>query len=62
MKRTIKLPGNKVELTKKMKVQLKSVVEKEAQLFQDHSILDVDTLTARELLDTLKHHLRIPNW
>jgi len=50
----IKLPGNKVELSKKMKVQLKSVVEKEAQLFQDHSILDVDTLTAHELLDTLK--------
>lgn len=50
----IKLPGNKVELTKKMKVQLKSVVEKEAQLFRDHSILDVDKLTARKLLDTLK--------
>lgn len=56
----IKLPGNKVELSKKMKVQLKSVVEKEAQLFQDHSILDVDTLTARELLDTLKAPLPHP--
>lgn len=50
----IKLPGNKAELSKKMKVQLKSVVEKEAQLFKYPSILDVDTLTARELLDTLK--------
>ena len=50
----IKLPGNKVELSKKMKVQLKSVVEKEAQLFKYPSILDVDILTARELLDTLK--------
>jgi transposase len=56
----IKLPGNKVELSKKMKVQLKSVVEKEAQLFQEHSILDVDTLTARELLDTLKAPLPHP--
>ncbi|MGQ3683622.1 MAG: transposase [Candidatus Loosdrechtia sp.] len=37
-----------------MKVQLKSIVEKEVQLFRDHSILDVDKLTARELLDTLK--------
>ncbi|MCZ7622500.1 hypothetical protein KsCSTR_40240 [Candidatus Kuenenia stuttgartiensis] len=50
----IKLPGNSVKLPKKMKVQLKSIVEKEAQLFKDHSILDVDKLTARELLDTLK--------
>lgn len=50
----IKLPGNKAELSKKMKVQLKSVVEKEAQLFKYPSILDVDTLTACELLDTLK--------
>lgn len=50
----IKLPGNSVKLPKKVKVQLKSIVEKEAQLFRDHSILDVDKLTARELLDTLK--------
>ena len=50
----IQLPGNSVKLPKKMKVQLKSIVEKEAQLFKDHSILDVDKVTARELLDTLK--------
>ena len=50
----LKLPGNKVELSKKMKVHLKSVVEKEAQLFKYPSILDVDKLTVRELLDTLK--------
>jgi transposase len=56
----IKLPGNSVKLPKKMKVQLKSMVEKEAQLFKDHSILDVDTLTARELLDTLKAPPRHP--
>jgi len=56
----IKLPGNSVKLPKKMKVQLKSIVEKEAQLFKDHSILDVDKLTARELLDTLKAPPRHP--
>ena len=56
----IKLPGNSVKLPKKMKVQLKSIVEKEAPLFKDHSILDVDKLTARELLDTLKAPPRHP--
>lgn len=56
----IQLPGNSVKLPKKMKVQLKSIVEKEAQLFKDHSILDVDKLTARELLDTLKAPPRHP--
>jgi len=56
----IQLPGNSVKLPKKMKVQLKSIVEKEAQLFKDHSILDVDKVTARELLDTLKAPPRHP--
>ena len=50
----LKLPGNSVKLAKKIKVQLKAIAEKEAEWFQEPSILETETLTARDLLATLK--------
>lgn len=50
----LKLPSNSVKLAKRMKVQLKAIVEKEAELFKEPSILELEQLTARELLETLK--------
>ncbi len=50
----VKLPGNCVMLPKKMKEHLKLLLQREPQLFEDHSILDADKLSARELLNTLK--------
>lgn len=50
----INLPGNNVKLSKKIKVQLKSITENDKLLFTDPLILDADQLSSRELLDTLK--------
>ena len=56
----IKLPSNSTKLTIKMKKNLKKVLIKEPQLFNDHFILERSDITAIELLKTLKEHLPHP--
>lgn len=51
---SIELPGNKSVLTKKMKNKLGAVLEKDGLLFENKAILEVDKLTAGQLLDSLK--------
>lgn len=53
---SIELPGNTIKLTMKMKNVLKIVLEKEPELFMDKSVLEIENLTALELLKTLKEH------
>jgi transposase len=50
----IELPGNNVVLTKKLKVKLDTVLERDDLLFENKAILNVDKLTAGQLLDSLK--------
>jgi transposase len=50
----IELPGNNVVLTKKLKKKLDAVLKREALFFENKAILDVDKLTAGQLLDSLK--------
>lgn len=50
----IELPGNNVVLTKKLKKKLDAVLKKDALFFKNKVILDVDKLTAGQLLDSLK--------
>lgn len=50
----IQLPANNVVLTKKMKLELTSVLEKETVLFEHKTILATDKLTALQLLNSLK--------
>ncbi len=53
---SIELPSNTTRLTKKMKKELAKVLEKEPELFLNHSVLECEDLTAVELLKTLKRH------
>ena len=50
----VKLPSNNVELTMKLKNDLKVILAKEPLLFSDHQILEVKKLTAKQLLGALK--------
>jgi len=50
----IELPGNKSVLIKKLKNKLGAVLENEGLLFENKAILNVDKLTAGQLLDSLK--------
>lgn len=52
----IELPSNTTKLTKKMIRELEKILEREPSLFLDHSILKRESLTAIELLKTLKKH------
>jgi len=52
----IELPSNTTKLTIKIKEELKKVLEKEPELFLNHSVLEIKDLTAIELLKTLKEH------
>jgi transposase len=52
----IDLPSNTTKLTIKMKKNLKKVLIKDPQLFNDQSILETNDITAIELLKTLKEH------
>src|SRR5690606_36324051 len=51
---SIVLPGNKVILTNKIKEKLGLVLEKEAALFENKSIFEVDKLRVGQLLNSLK--------
>ncbi len=53
---SIELPSNTTRLTKKIKEELKKVLEKEPELFLNHSVLERQYLTTIELLKTLKEH------
>lgn len=53
---SIELPSNTTKLTKKMKIELEKVLEKEPELFLNHSIFEMKNLTTIELLKTLKRH------
>ena len=50
----IDLPGNTAVLTKKMKMELALILEKEGLFFEDKQILDAEKLTAGQLLNSLK--------
>ena len=50
----IELPGSATVLTKKMKMELASVLEKESFLFENKLIFDIEKLTAGQLLNSLK--------
>lgn len=50
----IELPGNKTILTQKQKNKLEAVLEREAVLFENKAIMNVDKLTAGQLLGALK--------
>lgn len=50
----IELPRNNVVLTKKLKRKLDEVLKKDALFFKNKAILNVDKLTARQLLESLK--------
>jgi transposase len=50
----IELPGNATVLTRKIKMKLASILEKERLLFEDKLILDTKQLTAGQLLSSLK--------
>lgn len=50
----IKLPGNNVVLTKKLKKKLNEVLKEDALFFENKAILNVDKLTTGQLLDSLK--------
>lgn len=52
----INLPSNTTKLTKKMKEKLGKVLKKEPELFLNHSVLEIEHLTAIVLLKTLKEH------
>jgi transposase len=51
---SIELPGNNTELTKKLKNKLSEILEKDGLFFENKAILQVDKLTAKQLLDSLK--------
>lgn len=53
---SVELPSNRTKLTKKIKLELEKVRQKEPDLFLNHSILDTENLTTIELLETLKKH------
>ena len=50
----IELPGNTAVLTRKLKKKLEAVLERDALLFENKTILNTDKLTARQLLDSLR--------
>jgi len=50
----IELPGNATVLTRKVKMKLASILEKERLLFDDKLILDTKQLTAGQFLNSLK--------
>jgi len=50
----LELPGNSIILSKKMKTELALILKKDSFLFEQKKILDVDKLTAGQLLATLK--------
>ena len=50
----IDLPGSAIVLTRKMKTELASILEKESLLFENKLILDTEKLTAGQLLNSLK--------
>lgn len=50
----IKLPGNNVILTKKLKKKLDHVLKRETLLFENKAILNADKLTAGQLLASLR--------
>jgi len=50
----LELPGNNIILSRKMKMELALILDKDSSLFENKMILDVDKLTAGQLLATLK--------
>ena len=50
----IELPGSTTVLTRKMKISLASILEKESLLFKNKLILDAEKLTVGQLLNSLK--------
>lgn len=50
----IDLPGSATILTRKMKTELASVLEKDNLFFENKLILDIDKLTVGQLLNSLK--------